>query len=53
MFLEEILHSFMQLEAVRCRHTQRHNFKERKKKFNRNQINNECVEDLLHQDAGL
>jgi hypothetical protein len=21
--------------------------------FNQNQINNECVEDLLHQDVGL
>jgi hypothetical protein len=32
---------------------QRHNFKERKKIFNQNQIDNECVEDLLHRDAWL
>jgi len=32
---------------------QHHNFKERQKIFNQNQINNECVKDLLHRDARL
>jgi hypothetical protein len=31
----------------------RHEFKEGKKIFNQNQINNECVEDLLYRDAWL
>ncbi len=53
MTLEAILHHLCSLKPIKHGHMGRHNFKERKKKFNQNQISNECVEDLLHQIAWL
>jgi hypothetical protein len=46
--MEPVLHSFMQFEAHKIGHTQRHNLKEMKRNQNQNQFDNECVKDSLY-----
>jgi hypothetical protein len=41
----------MWLEAIKCTHVQRHEFKERKKIFDQNKLSDEFVKNLVPQYA--
>jgi UV DNA damage repair endonuclease len=51
---EQVLHSFVQLEARKTWSYMTPYFQGKEKKSStKNQINDECVKDLLHQNAWL